>query len=613
MTVHRLPTWFLNFFMLLFAVSAVLGVLPAYDQNLTTTALTAILTSAALYFAIAYLTRSWLAVRIVSGIVIGIATLLALYFITPFGYQDYPETPPLIEQFGRATTLPIRFGEYLQPNAVAAFLGVAAPLGIARALSSRYVWRKGFWALGSLVILYAIFLTFSRGTWLALAAVAVLVIALGILRRLPRRIALAVVGIGVIALAAGLVAIATLGADSFPFLDSAFSTASSRGQLYRNSLYLLGDFLYTGIGLGDTFAMVYSRYALLIFVPFLTYAHNLPLAVWLNQGLLGLLSFGGIMVAFYALVYRVIRAAEPRRLFHGAWLGVTVALLHGLTDAPQYAEHRWVMPMLFIALGLTIAGGRIAVAEVDEYEAPQPAFWRRRIALAAAVVVILAGMLAIFNRPLLAAWYTNRGAIDEARAELAPGPGSIDDQIGADTSSLVVLTEAERETYFASAEAWYRNALEADPGYPNANRRLGNLLVNLGRYEAGVPLLETAFAAEPTYGATIKGLGLAYVWVGRVDDAVRTIALHDDLDSIAAELNTWGDFRSSQNRPLLAARAWETAQLMYPNSVNIVVWLRIADTYRTADDPDSARRWYARVLEIEPDNPSAREGLEQLG
>jgi O-antigen ligase len=599
--------------MLLFALSAALGVLPAYDPSRSTQALTAILVSVALYFAVAYLTRSWLAVRIVSGVVILASTVLALYFITQFGYQDYAETPAVIQQIGRATTVPMRSGDYLHPNAVAAFLGVAVPLGIAQALSSRHIWSKGFWALCSLVILYAIFLSYSRGAWLALAVVTVLVIVLVILKRLPSRIAFVAVGIVVVAIVLGVIAIGRQGVDNIPFLASAFSTASNRGQLYRNSLYLLGDYPYTGIGLGDTFAMVYSRYVLLIFVPFLTYAHNLPLAVWLNQGLLGLVSLAGMIVALYTLVYRVTRIAEPRRLFHGAWLGATVALLHGLTDAPQYAEHHWVMPMLFIAMGLTVASGRIAVGEMDEYDTPQPIFWRRRIALAAALVAIVAGVLVVFSRPLMAAWYTNLGAIDETRAELAPGPGSIDDQTGQYAASTNILTEAQRQSYYDSAEAWYRKALEADSNYPNANRRLGNLLVNRGRYEEGVPLLEMAFAADPTYDATIKGLGLAYVWVGRLDDAMSIIALHDNPDSMAEELNTWGTFHNEQNRPLLAARALETAQLLYPDSVNIAVWLLIADTYRSAEDADSARHWYERVLEVEPDNEQARNGLEQLG
>jgi tetratricopeptide (TPR) repeat protein len=282
-------------------------------------------------------------------------------------------------------------------------------------------------------------------------------------------------------------------------------------------------------------------------------------------------------------------------------------------DTRHYADSPWVMPVLFIVLGLTVAAGRMAAEDVGLLERPQPASWRPWVVLAVAVVLIAAGVYGRFSRQIMAAWYTNLGAIDEARAELAPGPGSMADQTSPDPLTQTILTEADRQTYYASAEAWYRRALETDPSYSNANRRLGNMLVTLNRYEQGVPLLETALATEPAYGATIKGLGLAYVWVGRIDDAVRTIALHDDPDSIAEELYTWGYFRDSQNRPLLAARAWATAQMMYPDSGDISVWLLIADTYRRADDLDSARRWYERVLEVEPDNRLARDGLEQVG
>ena len=48
--------------------------------------------------------------------------------------------------------------------------------------------------------------------------------------------------------------------------------------------------------------MVYARYGLLIVVPFLTYAHNLPLAVWLGQGILGLVAITGIVVVFYLVI-----------------------------------------------------------------------------------------------------------------------------------------------------------------------------------------------------------------------------------------------------------------------------------------------------------------------
>jgi O-antigen ligase/Tfp pilus assembly protein PilF len=609
---HRLPIPYISFFMLLFAVSAVLGVLLSYDRSLTNSALVAVLGSVALYFVIAYLVRSWLAVRLVSGVVLLIAALLALVFISQYGHQGYGETPPFIEQLGNLTTLPIQLGIFLHPNATASFLGVAVPLGAMRAISSRVFARKIFWALCTLIILYAIFLTFSRGVYLALAAVAALAVAIYIIRRLPRRIALPIVGLGILALMAGLVVIVALGPDKFPLLSSTFSRATDRGLLYQNSLSLVGDYPFTGIGIGDTFAMVYSRYVLLIFVPFVTYAHNLPLAIWLNQGLLGLLAFAGIVVTLYLFVYRVMHTVESvRRLFHGAWLGATVALLHGITDAPQYADHRWVMPMLFVAIGLTVAAGRVAVQELDEYEQPPPVDWRRRLAFAAVLILFLVGGLVALYPTLIAAWYTNLGAVDEARAELAPGPGAIDDQIG--DEGAMVLTEEERVAYYDSAEAYYRQALTANPLYPPANRRLGNLLVNRAQYEAAVPLLENAFAAEPTYPAVIKGLGLAYVWVGRLDDAIHMFAQHNNPAGIASELNTWGYFRTEQGRPLLAARAWETAQLMYPDSVNIPVWLLIADTYRSAEETDDARRWYERILENDPNNQPAQEALARMG
>lgn len=577
--------------MLVFAASAGLGVLPAYDRSLTSAALTAVLVSVALYFVVAYLIRSWLTIRLASGIVLLIATLLALYFITQFGHQNYPEIQGFVRRLGEVTTLPLRLGDYtFHPNSIATFLETALPLGVARMISSRSFERKLFWGMCVLVILYAFFLTVSYRAWLALAATALLAVGVVLLVRLPRVITIPIVGIGVIS----LVAVLALGPERLPFPIP--SSLSDLARQFQNNLYLAQDYMFTGIGLGDTYAMVYSRYSLLIYVPFLTYPNNLPLAVWFNQGLLGLLAFGGIIVSFYLLVARVIRAAAPRRLFHGAWLGVTATLLHGLLDSRQYADQRWVMPMLFVAIGLTVATGRLAVEEIETYDEPQSVDWRRWIAIAAAVIVVVGAGIARFNRPLMAAWYTNLGAVDEARGEL---PDNLPDSL--------------RQTYYNTAEAWYRRALEIEPNYPNTNRRLGNLLVKLDQFEAAVPLLETAFAGEPTNPATIKGLGLAYVWVGRTEDAARTFALHDDPNGIAGELSAWGYFRSDQGRPLLAARAWETAQLMDPDSVNVGVWLLIADTFRSADDLDSARRWYARVLEVEPGNQPALDALAQMG
>ncbi len=534
-----MPPIALTLFVVLFAASAVLGLRPAYDPSLGQGALNAVLGSAFLYLAIGLLARTTAAARAVGALVTLAGGVFALYFISQFAYHNYPDTPALIERLGNQTTfLPPIWLMYLHPNGVATLLEVLLPLAVALFLSSRKLPLKILCAFVIVVMLYAVFLTFSRGAWIGLGTAAALVLALALASRLPRDLAMAAIVAIVVLAAGGVVFVLAGGIERLPFLQSTVAAAESRLTLYRNALYLASDYAYTGIGLGDTFAMVYSRYSLLIFVPFLTYAHNLFLSVWLGQGLLGLLALAGIVVTFYVLVARVTRRAAPDALFHGAWLGVTATLVHGLTDSRQYIESPWAMPALFIALGLTAALGRLALRE-------QP-FERPRLAVRLAVPVVIGAAAVVaalaLNVPLRALWAANQGAVDETHAELAPG-----------------LDETRRAELRESAIQHYQAALALDPGQPNASRRLGNLYVALERYDEAVPLLERAAAAEPEYPGAVKGLGLAYVWVGRTEDAARTLARLDNRRDIVNELYTWSAFQGEQNRPDLAAYARETA------------------------------------------------------
>ncbi len=594
MTSRPLSFIALNLSMLLFALSVVLGVLPAYDPGLSTNALVTILLSVALYFAVVYLARST-TIRVVAIASLIIAVVFGLYFILQYGHQDYPEKGGIIARLGDLTTLLPDLGGFSPfPNAAATFLEAAVPLGIALTLSSRIRASRFALAIGTLIVAYAVFLTASRGSWLALAGSGGIALALTLLARLPRRAATIAIGVGLVAIAVVLVAIVILGPDRLPILSSTFSRATDRGRLYQNSLYVAGDYAFTGAGLGDIFPMVYSRYGLLLQVPFLSYAHNLPLSVWLNQGLLGLIALAGLVVSLYLFVYRVGRDARPSAVFHGAWLGVTAALLHGLTDAPQYATgDRWATPMMFVGMGLAAASGRLALRAIASPEGRDARSLPRAVWIAVPAVFIV--LAVVFNRPIIARWHTNMGAIAETRAELADR-----------------LSRDQRQDGFAAAIAEYQAALALDPAQSNANRRLGNLLVNLNRFDEAVPLLESAYANEPSNPAAAKGLGLAYTWVGRMDDAARTFLLLDDPAAMNQELYVWANYRLEQDRPLLAAYAYEAARAMYPETTGVVVWLAIADSYHDADQVEAARVWYNRVLEVEPDNEHARQALQAL-
>lgn len=579
-----------DFFAILFAISAVLGTLTAYDRSLAYGLLATILGSVLLYLIVAHLGITWRAARQISVILIAATTCIALIFILQYDYQGFTDTPHFILQLGKLTTVLPDMNIFIShPNSLATLIEGALPLALVLAASRRRrAVHRIFGLVCSLILLYTLLLTFSRG---ALIGIIAAVLAAFLSR--SRWFAL-FAGLSVLVLVAAFFVLYDL--RNMSIVADIFAWTSGRFELYRNSLYVASDYLFTGIGLGNTFAMVYSRYGLLIQVPFLTYPHSLPLSVWMGQGLLGLIALAGLVISFYLLISRIISTTRPQSVFYGAWMGVTATLVHGLFDARQYVEAVWLMPVLFLLIGLSVASARLAISEIVDSERsylPSPSLLR--FAPAAVVIIVLVGSAAVFNRQLAAAWNTNQGALDETRGELAPD-----------------LTVEQRLDFYESARRHYHDALAADANWSNANRRLGNLNVNLRDFDEAVPLLEKAYAGEPGNPAAIKGLGLAYTWVGRIDDAVRMFNLMSVPLDMAGELDVWGFYRSQEQDYLLAAYAYETSQMMRSNQVRIPIWMSLGENYRRAEKLEDARRWYARVLEIEPNNLDALRALEEI-
>jgi len=585
MPLRRLSLPF-DILMLVFMLSAGLSLLVAYDRDLGLGTLITVLVSGGVYFAAAHLIGSWECVRRFGLLVVIAGLIYILVFILLYGHQNYIETPGLILRLGALTTALPAFPVHIHPNSAATVAAGVLPLAVALALSTRRSWGRALWWMGVAALAYGLLLAFSRGAFIALALTLLLALVTLVL---PRRAALALLALIALGAAAALLV-------GGPALERALDWTYSRYELYRNSLYLAKDYAFTGVGLGEPFAMVYSRFGLLIQVPFLIHPHNLPLAVWMGQGLLGLAALAGLVATFYLFAAKVARRAKPRRLFHGAWLGVTATLIHGLFDAQQYStEGLVVMPFLFALIGLTVASGRLALHK---------AYWQghdvslRYIprALPAVGALLLLGTGAAFSPLIAAAWETNLGALAETHGALARQ-----------------LSAAERLALYDEALQHYSAALARAPGWASASRRLGNLDLALGQYEAAVPLLEAAAAAEPDNPAAVKGLGLAYTWAGRIEEAAAAFNRLDDPAAMAAELSTWGYYRREQGQPLLAAYAWDAMQAMKPGTARADVLLLIAEAYRDGGDPARARLCYGRVLEIDPGNETAQQALAALG
>ncbi len=579
MRAHRLLLS-LDLLVLLFGVTALLSGAAAYNADLSFPMQVAILVSVGVYFAIAHGLPNWQFAYGFGYLLLIAGTAYASFFILQYSHQQYIETPGIIERVGAITTLLPDLGfSPGHPNAAATFLGAMIPLGGILVLTARrWVWRN-IWAICTLVCLYAVVLTFSRGALLALASLlCIVMMVLG--KRWYMRLS------GLLFLIAGAVAVTLFNASSAWIL--------SRLELYQNSLYVITDYFFTGIGLGDTFPLVYSRYGLLIQVPFLSYPHNFLLSVWTGQGLAGLLILILLTVAVIFFVARVLRTAKPRRIFHAGWLGLLVIMVHGLFDSRHYVEAFWLMPHLFALLGLTVATGRLALKEVLETgDVLRIRYFPWRLAAVSVAGLIVAAV--VWQEPLRAAWHTNRGALAETRADLAED-----------------LNSNQRAALHEQAQAAYQDALAIIPDWPNANRRSGNLAVTTENYIAAIDPLEQAYALEPANPATLKGLALAYVWVGRIDDAVTLINLMPEAAAVADELSTWGWWQGEQQHPLLSAYAYETSHRLRPDFENLILLQLIGEAYAAANDDENARAWYEQILEIDPTHAAARQALARL-
>ncbi len=526
----------------LFVASAFIGLWASYDRVLSLPALLALLGSVGVFLVVVN-APAWY--QQVSGALVIASALLAIYFVGQYGHLDYQDETGILAQLGRRTgsLMPALVFFKPHPNAVASFLEGAFLLNIALIWGARQKQRWG-WGATAAIMAYALLITGSRGAWLGL----VMALSIWLILTFPKR-AKAIIGGGlgltIGFLAGGYAIFLALPNQHIFILSSILDTAQSRLTLYKNSLYLLKDYPLTGIGLGDTFALVYSRYQLLMDVPFLYYAHNLFLAVWLGQGILGLVALVWLLIAFYRLVWRVERAGlpkRPQRFFRAAWLGASATFVHGLLDSAQFSGDRWTMPMLFALLGLSVAIGNPALEKYRQKAAEaatKGAFPLKR----SRFIPVTAGLLgaaALFWWGLNGGWQANAGAVHQTWADLSPK-----------------YSQIERETERNFAAASFERALTVNPQQATANRRLGVMALEDRQFNNAIGYLERAYAQEPHNQATLKALGYAYLWTGNLEQAELLFKRVDFQRRLIDELHYWRWWWGTQDNQELSTYANE--------------------------------------------------------
>lgn len=540
MPILQLP---LRFPILLLLAGSFVGLAASYDISRSLSVALGIWAGILLYVVIVAWGSTAARVRLLAQIVALAGSAGALLLFLQYRHLGFAGKLGLATALGNFTSAPFPqlLTMPLQQNLVANLFVGALPLALGLWWSGQQRTRH-LWLGCTLLLGAAVGLTVSRGALLALAACAGLAGLLWLAMRWPRLV-LGGVAITILLALGALVLLIFSPLQQSSLVQAFIERALDRGILYRNTLFLALDLPLTGIGLGDTFGMIYSRYVLLIQSPFLTYTHNLPLAVWLGQGILGLLGLGALLLGLSRLMILAGRnAAGP--LWLGAALGSLALLLHGLSDAPQYNPGSgWLaMLMSWAVLGVTVASARMAsplpTAPQRQAQLTAPI---RRLALPGVLFVLL-----LFSaRPLLGMAVANLAMLRDIKASLAPG-----------------LSQSERIAERDAAAEWFTAALRITPDQPTALRQLGIHAMDRQRFASAIPHLEAALRSQLAHQANWKALGLAYLWNGRVEAAVNLFQRLDRAQEVQNELNTWSWWWGEQNRPELAAYAAQAAQRM---------------------------------------------------
>ncbi len=495
----------------LFAVSLLLAVWVAFNPALAWAKLL-ILTAAILFY--------YLAVGVkrprfygVFAVLLGSSTLLlALYFLLTHNWQTWPADLALLTRVG-VWWMGIRpFLEWqpLHPNLVGGWLALLLPfVGAASwelARQRRWVAFAGMVAVTA-VLAGALLLSSSRGAWLALFLALLISGAATFLQRRGVRQAYvtgftAVMLLLAVALMAGMASVMTAG-------------GMSRATLARQTFDLVAEVPFTGSGL-LTFGGLYSQHIRVIPFFYFSYGHNLYLDIWLEQGLLGILSFLGMIgSAFWLLLQR--RSDPQRQTVQGVVLASLLTMvLHGVVDDALYGS--FGTPFLLVLVGASLA--------VTEEEGTQTAVWPAlspRFTLA--LLGLFVGLLLLFHRPLLAQWHASLGVLSLDRVELAEWPLNRWD-------NSLLAQETQAASHFETALSW--NEQNATAHY-----HLGRMALARHEFAQAAQHLEAALATWPAHHGIIKSLGYSYVWMGDYDHAQPLLALTPEASEELGAYSWW--------------------------------------------------------------------------
>ena len=245
------------------------------------------------------------------------------------------------------SAIQFRVGSTMQnPNMLGQYLILMIPLGGAKLLGAKGVWRR-LWYLGCCgVMCLCMILTFSRGAWLGLLFAGLVFFVL----LQPRLLFLA--PFALLALWAALPATVI---DRFSSIGNlADQSTSYRVSIWLGTIRMLRDgYWLAGIGPGtEAFNVIYPRYSYETIVA--PHAHNLFLQILCDGGVVTLAVFLWVLLRYFRTLGHALRAETDgmsRLLQIACASGVLGFLVQSMTDYSFYNYRVMFLFWVYIALG----------------------------------------------------------------------------------------------------------------------------------------------------------------------------------------------------------------------------------------------------------------------
>jgi hypothetical protein len=285
--------------------------------------------------------RAWvvLAGLGVAGIWVGAPNAVVVLDALRTHTYDVTQTPPVVI--------------YTTANALALFLGPLIAVAASLLLHERDRNVRVASAVFLVVAVPAMLLSFSRGGYLGVAAMAV-----GLALSHRRRLLL--LGTGAVAAAVVVALPPIFHRISLEFQNVNGTTLFGRAgriELWKDTLLMLREHIVFGAGLSgfaDRIAPFWNPTHPERFID----PHNILLNFWVETGLLGVFAFTWIMVSGFRVTWRGWHRAEGswRPIELGVFLALVAVVVHGLVDVPYFKND--LSLEFWTLVGVALAGTR---------------------------------------------------------------------------------------------------------------------------------------------------------------------------------------------------------------------------------------------------------------